>query len=187
MRRLKEAGADCVKILLTTTRLKRERLTIKNMRGSNEWVRISAHDIPFFLELVGYEDGADAKSLEYARKKPRIVQVSTAEFTKSQYLVDILKVEIPFNLAFVEGTRAFSGTKPMDGRKRCDCCARPLKLPPSLSFTFRAESAMWNLSNRSSWRRKSECSSMASLWAGNLEGRDCRLPDERNGSFSTLA
>jgi tagatose 1,6-diphosphate aldolase len=71
----------------------------------------SANDIPFFLELVGYEDGTDAKSLEYARKKPRIVQASTAEFTQSQCLVDVLKVEVPVNLAFVEGTRAFLGTK----------------------------------------------------------------------------
>ena len=32
-----------------------------------------ANDIPYFLEFVGYEEGADEKGLEYAKKKPQIV------------------------------------------------------------------------------------------------------------------
>ena len=28
------------------------------------------NDIPFFLEFVGYEGGADEKDLDYAKKKP---------------------------------------------------------------------------------------------------------------------
>jgi tagatose 1,6-diphosphate aldolase len=32
------------------------------------------------------------------------------EFSKPQYSVDVLKVEMPVNLAFVEGARAFGGT-----------------------------------------------------------------------------
>ena len=39
-----------------------------------------AHDIPFFLELVGYDvsAGADEKSLGYALKKPEVVSGSMA-------------------------------------------------------------------------------------------------------------
>ena len=112
VRRLKGAGADCIKTLLYYNPF--EAGAVNDQKHA--WIErigaeCSAYDIPFFLELVGYEDGTDAKSFEYARKKPRVVQASTAEFTKSQYLVDVLKVEIPFNLTFVEGTRAFSGTK----------------------------------------------------------------------------
>ena len=112
VRRLKAAGADCIKILLYYNPFEAGAINDKK----HAWIErigaeCSAHDIPFFLELVGYEDGTDAKSFEYARKKPRIVKAGTAEFTRSQYLVDILKVEIPFNLAFVEGTKTFSGTK----------------------------------------------------------------------------
>jgi tagatose 1,6-diphosphate aldolase len=112
VRRLKEVGADCIKILLYYNPF--EPAAINDQKQA--WIeRVGAeclaHDIPFFLELVGYEDGTDAKSLEYTRKKPRMVQASTAEFTKSQYLVDVLKVELPVNVAFVEGTTAFSGTK----------------------------------------------------------------------------
>ena len=70
-----------------------------------------ANDIPFFLEFVGYEEGADEKGLEYAKKKPAIVSASMAEFSKDRYGVDVLKVEVPINMQYVEGARCFAGQK----------------------------------------------------------------------------
>ncbi|MGA8310357.1 MAG: tagatose 1,6-diphosphate aldolase, partial [Terriglobales bacterium] len=63
-RRLKEAGADCVKILLYYTPFDPKDTNDKK----HAWVeRIGdecrANDIPFFLEFVGYEEGADEKGL----------------------------------------------------------------------------------------------------------------------------
>jgi tagatose 1,6-diphosphate aldolase len=70
-----------------------------------------AHDIPFFLECVGYDlDGHGVNTLEYARKKPSIVSGSMAEFGKDRYNVDVLKVEVPIEMPFVEGTRAYKGS-----------------------------------------------------------------------------
>ncbi len=66
-------------------------------------------DIPFFLEFVGYEEGADEKSADFARKKPEIVARSMEEFSKPQYAVDVLKVEVPVNMAYVKGARASKG------------------------------------------------------------------------------
>jgi tagatose 1,6-diphosphate aldolase len=111
-RRLKEAGADCVKILLYYTPYDHKDVNEKK----HAWVeRIGdecrANDIPFFLELVGYEEGADEKGLAYARKKPHIVSESMREFTKSRYGADVLKVEAPVNMKFVEGTKSFGGEK----------------------------------------------------------------------------
>ena len=63
-----------------------------------------ANDIPFFLEFVGYEEGADEKGLDYAKKKPQIVTESMREFSKDRYGVDVLKVEVPVNMKFVEGS-----------------------------------------------------------------------------------
>jgi tagatose 1,6-diphosphate aldolase len=111
-RRLKEAGADCVKILLYYTPF-----DPKNVNDEKHaWVeRIGdechANDIPFFLEFVGYEEGADEKGLEYAKKKPQIVTESMREFSKDRYGVDVLKVEVPVNMKFVEGTKSFAGQK----------------------------------------------------------------------------
>jgi tagatose 1,6-diphosphate aldolase len=65
--------------------------------------------VPFFLEFVGYEENVDEKGIEYARKKPEIVARSMEEFSKPQYAVDVLKVEVPVNMAFVKGARSSKG------------------------------------------------------------------------------
>jgi tagatose 1,6-diphosphate aldolase len=111
-RRLKEAGADCVKILLYYSPFDPKEVNDKK----HAWVeRIGdecrANDIPYFLEFVGYEEGADEKGLEYAKKKPQIVTDSMREFSKDRYGVDVLKVEVPVNMKFVEGTKSFGGQK----------------------------------------------------------------------------
>jgi tagatose 1,6-diphosphate aldolase len=113
VRRLKEAGADCIKILLYYTPF--EKTGVNDLKHA--WVeRIGDecryHDIPFFLEFVGYDaQGGDEKSLEYAKKKPEIVSGSMAEFGKDRYGVDVLKVEVPIEMSFVEGTQSFKGVK----------------------------------------------------------------------------
>lgn len=112
VRRLKEAGADCCKILLYYTPDDSKKVNDQK----HAWVeRIGdecrANDLPFFLEFVGYEEGADEKGLEYAKKKPRIVADSMREFSKDRYGVDVLKVEVPVNMKFVEGAKAYAGQK----------------------------------------------------------------------------
>jgi tagatose 1,6-diphosphate aldolase len=111
-RRLKEAGADCVKILLYYSPFDPKPVN----EHKHAWVeRIGdecrANDIPFFLELVGYEEGADEKGFEYAKKKPEVVTRSMEEFTKDRYGADVLKVEVPVNMKFVEGAKAYAGQK----------------------------------------------------------------------------
>jgi tagatose 1,6-diphosphate aldolase len=120
-RRLKEAGADCVKILLYYTPYDSKDVNDKK----HAWVeRIGdecrANDIPFFLEFVGYEEGADEKGLEYAKKKPNVVTESMREFSKDRYGVDVLKVEVPVNMKFVEGTKSFAGTKAYTKKEAID-------------------------------------------------------------------
>ena len=112
VRRLKEAGADCIKVLLYYTPADGQEINDKK----HAWVeRIGdecrANDIPFFLEFVGYEEGIDEKGVEFARKKPEIVTGSMAEFTKDRYGVDVMKVEIPVNMKFVEGSKSYAGQK----------------------------------------------------------------------------
>jgi tagatose 1,6-diphosphate aldolase len=68
-----------------------------------------AADVPFFLEFVGYEEGVDEKGIEFAKKKPAVVTRSMEEFSKPQYAVDVLKVEVPITMAYVKGTRACKG------------------------------------------------------------------------------
>ena len=121
VRRIKEVGADCLKILLY--------YSPDDPKAINErkhaWVeRIGdecrANDIPFFLELVGYEEGADEKGAAFAKKKPGVVSRSMEEFGKDRYGVDVLKVEIPVNMKFVEGSKAFGGTKAYSKQEAMD-------------------------------------------------------------------
>jgi tagatose 1,6-diphosphate aldolase len=121
VRRLKEAGADCIKILLYYTPFDPKHIN----DHKHAWVeRIGdecrANDIPFFLEFVGYEEGADEKGFEFARKKPEVVTKSMEEFTKDRYGVDVMKVEVPVNMKFVEGARAFGGQKAYSKQEAMD-------------------------------------------------------------------
>jgi tagatose 1,6-diphosphate aldolase len=110
VRRLVEAGADCVKILLYYTPFDPPKVN----ETKHAWVeRIGAEcaalDVPFFLEFVGYDEAMDEKSIEFARKKPSIVTGSMAEFSKDRYGVDVMKVEVPVNMSYVGGTRSCKG------------------------------------------------------------------------------
>ncbi len=110
VRRLVAAGADCIKILLYYTPFDPPKIN----ETKHAWVeRIGAEcqaaDAPFFLEFVGYDDSMDEKGIEFAKKKPEIVTKSMEEFSKPQYGVDVMKVEVPVNMAFVGGTKACKG------------------------------------------------------------------------------
>jgi tagatose 1,6-diphosphate aldolase len=121
VRRLKEAGADCLKILLYYTPFDSKDINDRK----HAWVeRIGdecrANDIPFFLEFVGYDEGADEKGLAYAKKKPAIVTGAMEEFTKDRYGVDVMKVEVPINMKFVEGSRVSGGQKAYSKQEAMD-------------------------------------------------------------------
>jgi tagatose 1,6-diphosphate aldolase len=112
VQRLKEAGADCIKILLYYTPFDPKDINDRK----HAWVErlgdeCRANDIPFFLEFVTYEEGVDEKGLDFAKKKPQAVIGSMREFTKERYGVDVLKVEVPVNMKFVEGACVYAGQK----------------------------------------------------------------------------
>jgi tagatose 1,6-diphosphate aldolase len=110
VRRLVAAGADCIKILMYYTPFDPPATNeIKHAWVERIGAECVAEDVPFFLELVGYEEGGDEKGIGFARKKPDVVTHSMEEFSKPQYAVDILKAEVPVNMAFVKGSKACKG------------------------------------------------------------------------------
>jgi len=111
VKRIKELGADAVKILIYYSPFdKTEVNDIKHAFIERIGAECEFHEIPFFLEFVGYDPaGGDEKGLEYAKKKPEVVMGAMKEFGKPQYHVDILKVEVPVNAVFVEGSSVFKG------------------------------------------------------------------------------
>ena len=110
VQRLVAAGADCIKVLLYYSPFDAHEIN----ETKHAWVeRIGAEcaaaDVPFFLEFVGYDGDLDEKGIEFARKKPECVIRSMEEFSKPQYAVDVMKVEVPVTMAFVKGARACKG------------------------------------------------------------------------------
>ena len=95
VKRLKEAGADACKFLLyydvdESDEINDQKKAFMERIGSE----CAAEDLPFFLELVSYDaNDADASTKEYAVKK----------LSKPRYGVDVLKMEVPVNMNYVEG------------------------------------------------------------------------------------
>ncbi|MFZ0736305.1 MAG: tagatose 1,6-diphosphate aldolase [Candidatus Acidiferrales bacterium] len=125
VRRLVAAGADCIKILLYYTPFDPPAINeIKHAWTERIGAECTAADVPFFLEFVGYEEGGDEKGIAFARKKPEIVTRSMEEFSKPQYGVDVLKVEVPVNMAFVAGTKACKGESAYTRDQAKECFRR---------------------------------------------------------------
>jgi tagatose 1,6-diphosphate aldolase len=113
VKRIVDWGADAVKILLYYTPFDDPQVNdIKHAFIERIGAECEEYEIPFFLEFVGYDPkGGSEKGLEFARIKPQVVTGSMQEFSKPQYKVDILKVEVPINAEFVEGSSAYKGQK----------------------------------------------------------------------------
>lgn len=104
-KRIKEQGADAVKFLLyydvdEGKEINEQKHAFVERIGSE----CAAEDIPFYLELLSYDaNNADNGSKEFAKVKPHKVIEMMKEFSKPRYQVDVLKVEVPVNMKFVEG------------------------------------------------------------------------------------
>jgi tagatose 1,6-diphosphate aldolase len=111
VKRIKDMGADAVKILIYYTPFDTADVNdIKHAFIERIGAECEYHQIPFFLEFVGYDPkGGDEKGFEFAKTKPEVVMKSMEEFGKPQYNVDVLKVEVPVNAEFVEGSSVFKG------------------------------------------------------------------------------
>ena len=111
VKRLVDQGADAIKVLLYYTPFENPDVNdIKHAFLERVGAECTFHEIPFFLEFVGYDPkGGDEKGFEYAKSKPEVVLKSMEEFSKPQYHVDILKAEVPVNAEFVEGSSVYKG------------------------------------------------------------------------------
>ena len=110
VRRLAAAGANVIKLLLYYDPDDDPKInTVKQAFLERIGAECRANDIPLFLEPICYSDTiGDEKGIAFASAKPGKVTGYMAEFSQPKYGVDILKVEVPVNMRYVEGSRANS-------------------------------------------------------------------------------
>lgn len=122
VKRIKDLGADAVKILIYYSPFDKQDVNdIKHAFIERIGAECETYEIPFFLEFVGYDpQGGDEKGLEYAKRKPEVVIQSMREFGKPEYKVDVLKVEVPVNAEFVEGSSVYKGKSAYSRKEALD-------------------------------------------------------------------
>ncbi|MCO6535944.1 tagatose 1,6-diphosphate aldolase [Lactobacillus sp.] len=103
--RIKNEGGDAIKFLLYYDPDEGQEINDKKKAFVERvGAEAKANELPFFLELLTYDSKIeDAKSAEFAKVKANKVLQAMKEFSAPQYDVTVLKVEIPFNIKFVEG------------------------------------------------------------------------------------
>lgn len=103
--RLKIAQADAVKFLLYYDVDEDPAINhVKHVFVERLGSECAGEDRPFYLELVSYDATiTDSNSMEYAKIKPHKVIEMMKEFSRPNYKVDVLKVEVPVNMNYVEG------------------------------------------------------------------------------------
>ena len=64
-----------------------------------------AEDIPFFLEILTYDETiSNNSSVEFAKVKVHKVNDAMKVFSAERFGIDVLKVEVPVNMVYVEGS-----------------------------------------------------------------------------------
>ncbi len=88
------------------------------------------HGLQYLFEPLVYHRAHRPGSAEFARAKPELVQRTVAVFSQARFGAHILKIEVPVDLAFVEGfgTPAMSRAKALDAFRAAAAAADGLPI-----------------------------------------------------------
>ncbi|QEH49549.1 tagatose 1,6-diphosphate aldolase [Aggregatibacter actinomycetemcomitans] len=100
---LKEKGSDAVKLLLyfdvdEGDAINRMKTAFVERVGSE----CIAEEMPFFLEILTYDSNISDKK-EFEKMKPKKVIEAMKVFSNKRFAVDVLKVEVPVDMNYVQG------------------------------------------------------------------------------------
>ncbi|WP_181954954.1 tagatose 1,6-diphosphate aldolase [Lentibacillus cibarius] len=132
---LKEKGASAVKLLIYYDHQEEEKYNkIKNAFIKRVGDECKQNDMLFILEPVSYSaEGFGSKSAEFAKKKPAIVEFFMEEFSKPEYGIDLLKVEVPVSIYNIEGYEQYDNYEPVFSKEEAASyyrnCSEKSRLP----------------------------------------------------------
>lgn len=138
VRRLRDMGADGIKILLhytpeDTSAVNEEKCALIERIGNE----CRALDMPFFFEPIVYDPAVPAmgakqtkdEKFEFAKRKPAIVIKTMREFSKDIYHIDILKVEFPVVARMSRGAPRTRARQPIQWIPRSHGIEPPMPPP----------------------------------------------------------
>lgn len=114
VKNLLERGADAIKLLIYVDVDESEDINqVKEAFVERVGSECVAENIPLLLEILVYDDQiGDEKGKQFAKVRPRKVIEAMKKYSESRFNVDVLKVEVPVNMNYVEGFgEAFVYTK----------------------------------------------------------------------------
>lgn len=102
--RLKEAGAQAIKILLHFSGMEDSSVNDeKKAFVERVGAECQAQQIPFFLEIITYDPTGGLSPMELACRRPMLIGGAVAEFSQPRYRVDVLKLELPVSPKLLKG------------------------------------------------------------------------------------
>nr|BBH95976.1 tagatose 1,6-diphosphate aldolase [Thermogemmatispora argillosa] len=121
VRRLVEAGAQAVKVLLYYNPFDNPQVnSVKQAYVERIGAECQALEVPFFLEPLVYpgeELAGETAELDFARLKPTYVARTVAEFGQPRYGVDVLKIEWPVVPTYIAGLHSCEAPTPAYSRE----------------------------------------------------------------------
>ncbi|MBT2215995.1 tagatose 1,6-diphosphate aldolase [Virgibacillus dakarensis] len=135
---LVKAGASAIKLLVYYDHQEEEE--INNMKTTlikRVGDECKQNDVLFILEPVSYSaEGLDSKGTEFAKRKPEIVEYFMEEFSKDEYSIDVLKVEVPVSIFHIEGYEQYDNYQPVFSKDEAVEFYRTCSEKSSLPFIY---------------------------------------------------
>lgn len=112
---LVKEGASALKLLIYYDHNEDEKYNkIKHAFIKRVGDECKQNDMLFILEPVSYSAlGHSTKSATFAKAKPAIVEFFMEEFSKEEYGIDLLKVEVPVSIFNIEGYDQYDNYQPV--------------------------------------------------------------------------
>ncbi|WP_164667735.1 tagatose 1,6-diphosphate aldolase [Virgibacillus doumboii] len=132
---LVKRGTDAIKLLIYYDTDEEEKYNdIKKAFIKRVGDECKQNDVLFILEPVSYSAvNLDSKGEEFAKRKPQIVEYFMEEFSKEEYSIDLLKVEVPVQIFNIEGNEQYDNYTPIftqeEAREYYRRCSKKSKLP----------------------------------------------------------
>lgn len=135
---LVKKGASALKLLVYYDHKEEEKYnTMKKAFIKRVGDECKQNDLLYILEPVSYSaEGLGSKSAEFARKKPEIVEYFMTEFSKEEYGIDLLKVEVPVSIYNIEGYDQYDNYEPVFSKKEAKDFYRTSSEKSSLPFIY---------------------------------------------------